>query len=117
MKKVSHKKEKVANGYFQDRVWMIVKMIPRGSVATYGAIAKKLGKPGAARAVGNALHKNRSAYIPCHRVVRTDGMVGGFAHGTPLKISLLEKEGVYIKAQKVAPEYILFSLQPKNQAS
>lgn len=110
MKEVSHKKEKVANNSFQDRVWMVAKTIPRGSVTTYGAIAKKLGKPRAARAVGNALHKNRSAYIPCHRVVRTDGAVGGFLRGTPAKILLLEKEGVYIKMQKVAPGHILFSL-------
>jgi O-6-methylguanine DNA methyltransferase len=71
-------------------------------VATYGQIARAIGRPGGSRAVGNALNRNRSSKIPCHRVVRSDGSVGGFALGTKAKIRLLEKEGVRIRSGKVA---------------
>lgn len=59
---------------FSEKVYQIVKQIPKGKVATYGQIAAKLGNPRAARAVGNALHKNPDpGSIPCHRVVNREG--------------------------------------------
>ena len=80
-----------------------LKRIPRGQVATYGEIAAFIGRPGAARAVGNALHKNPYApFFPCHRVVRSDGRVGGFAQGQKKKIGRLKAEGINIKNGKVA---------------
>jgi O-6-methylguanine DNA methyltransferase len=83
-------------------------------VTTYGEIARALGKPGAARAVGNALNKNNSSSVPCHRVVRSDETIGGFARGTRTKKELLEKEGVRVKGNKVDLKrccYILFLSQ------
>ncbi|PIO05852.1 cysteine methyltransferase [Candidatus Micrarchaeota archaeon CG08_land_8_20_14_0_20_59_11] len=86
---------------FKQRVFEACKRIPKGRVATYSAIARAIGNPKAARAVGNALDKNRSSLVPCHRVIRSDGRAGGFAHGTKEKIRLLRKEGVKIRNGKV----------------
>jgi methylated-DNA-[protein]-cysteine S-methyltransferase len=79
---------------FQRRVWNSCRSIPYGQTRNYGWIAAQIGKPGAARAVGNALHKNPVAVIiPCHRVVAADG-IGGFGHGLPTKKKLLALEGI-----------------------
>lgn len=87
---------------FNKVVWEATRLIPKGRVATYGLIAKIIGRPKAARAVGNALNKNPYApAVPCHRVVRSDGTVGGFAGGTKQKIILLTKEGIAIKQGRV----------------
>lgn len=87
---------------FESKVYNVVRKIPKGRVSTYEAIAKAIGKPKAARAVGNALNRNPYApEIPCHRVVRSDGLIGGFASGTKNKIEILKKEGVEIKEGKV----------------
>lgn len=79
---------------FTESVFAKTKLIPQGKVSTYKLLAKAIGKPRAVRAVGNALNKNRDPRIPCHRVVRSDGAVGGFRDGTATKIKLLRKEGV-----------------------
>ena len=78
-----------------------MKKIPRGKVSTYSCVAKAIGCPNACRAVGNALNKNRNSEVPCHRVVRSDGAVGGFAHGTENKILILEAEGISMANAKV----------------
>jgi len=78
---------------FTKRVYDVVRKIPKGKTLTYGQVAAAMGSPGAARAVGNALNKNRNKDVPCHRVIRSDGSVGGFAWGTPKKIAILKKEG------------------------
>ncbi len=89
---------------FSELVWQATKRIPKGKVATYAIIAKMIKKPKAARAVGNALNKNPYApIVPCHRVVKSDGSIGGFASGPRNKISLLSKEGVTIIKNKVSP--------------
>lgn len=83
---------------FASQVYQATAMIPAGKVSTYGAIARFLGKPKAARAVGGALHTNPFApKVPCHRVVKSDGSLGGFAGGSKNKIALLRKEGVICK--------------------
>jgi len=88
---------------FDERVWALLKKIPRGKVSTYRQVAIALGKPGAVSAVGNACGRNPFAQkVPCHRVVRNDGFVGGYAKGAKKKIALLGKEGVLIKNCKVA---------------
>ena len=82
---------------FQKRVLEAVKRIPRGKVLTYKEIAKLANSPKAYRAVGNILNKNPDPKtIPCHRVIRTDGKIGGYKQGTKKKISLLKREGVKI---------------------
>jgi methylated-DNA-[protein]-cysteine S-methyltransferase len=69
--------------------------IPRGRVSTYGRIAKRIGHPGAARAVGSALAKNPyPLVIPCHRAIRETGALGGFRGGLSMKRALLELEGI-----------------------
>ena len=78
---------------FENRVYNVVKKIPRGKVETYGWVAKKIGSPRAARAVGQALRKNPYApVVPCHRVVAANGL-GGFAGGLAKKKRLLRSEG------------------------
>lgn len=84
-------------GPFERRVLEQLRQIPRGEVRTYREIAQSIGYPGATRAVGNACAKNPVPLIvPCHRVVRSDGGLGGYSlrGGLPLKRRLLEKEGV-----------------------
>ena len=76
--------------------------IPRGRVSTYKDIATALGNPHLARAVGNALNKNRDTEkVPCHRVIKSDGSLGGFNQGLKEKIRLLESEGITIRKGKV----------------
>jgi methylated-DNA-[protein]-cysteine S-methyltransferase len=84
---------------FQRRVLLAEYRIPRGWVSTYGAIARSLGVPGAARAVGNALsHNPFPIVIPCHRAIRANGQLGGFQGGLSMKRALLELEGVEFSA-------------------
>jgi methylated-DNA-[protein]-cysteine S-methyltransferase len=79
---------------FQISVWRELLNIPFGKVKTYGEIASKIGKPGAARAVGNAVGANPIPIIvPCHRVVATNGL-GGYSGGIEIKKRLLRTEGV-----------------------
>jgi methylated-DNA-[protein]-cysteine S-methyltransferase len=78
---------------FQIAVWHELLQIPYGQTRTYGEIAKKLGKPGAARAVGMANHDNRiPIVVPCHRVVGHDGSLTGYAGGLHIKQQLLNIE-------------------------
>ena len=82
---------------FQQRVWAYLRKIPRGIVKTYSQVAKGIGKPLAARAVANAIGKNPYApKIPCHRVIRSDGSLGGYSGkgGVKTKRFLLKKEGI-----------------------
>lgn len=89
------------------RIFHIVRSIPRGKVATYTYVARKAGVPKAARYVGNVLGNNRSSRVPCHRVVRKDGHVGGFRDGTREKVRRLRREGVVIRGNCVGAEHIL----------
>jgi O-6-methylguanine DNA methyltransferase len=78
---------------FQHRVWNALLCIPRGTLATYGQIAAFIGQPQAARAVGTAIGANRAAFlIPCHRVVRRSGDIGGFMWGVERKTAMIATE-------------------------
>ena len=82
---------------FQVKVWGYLKKIPRGVVKTYSQVAKGIGKPLAVRAVANAIGKNPYApKIPCHRVIRSDGSLGGYSGkgGIKTKKLLLKREGI-----------------------
>jgi methylated-DNA-[protein]-cysteine S-methyltransferase len=84
---------------FQRRVLLAEHAIPRGWVSTYGRIARQVGAPGAARAVGSALARNPfPLVVPCHRAVRANGALGGFRGGLDMKRRLLEGEGVLFRA-------------------
>tara|TARA_B100001057_G_scaffold244181_1_gene244494 strand:- start:76 stop:351 length:276 start_codon:yes stop_codon:yes gene_type:complete len=88
---------KLKGTQFQLKVWSYLTKIPRGSVKTYYQVAKAIGKPLAARAVANAIGKNPYApKIPCHRVIRSDGSLGGYSGkgGVKTKRFLLKKEGI-----------------------
>ena len=90
---------------FQKKVWRVVSTIPYGTVTTYGDIAREIGNPGAGRAVGCALSRNPfPIVVPCHRVICSDGRVGGFSasQGVALKKKLLAHEGVVMAHGRVA---------------
>ena len=78
---------------FQRRVYAVVKRIPEGEVRSYQWVARQLGNTHLARAVGQALHRNPDPIrIPCHRVIRSDGSLGGYAWGVVMKRRLLHQE-------------------------
>lgn len=82
---------------FQQKVWNALMKIPSGATTTYAQIADMIGKPKAVRAVGTAIGKNPIAYlVPCHRVLRTDGGIGGYRWGKELKEKILASEGVIL---------------------
>lgn len=79
---------------FQRAVWQELQQIPYGETTTYGAIAARIGRPGAVRAAGSAIGANPVAIIiPCHRVIGADGSLHGFGGGLDVKQALLELEG------------------------
>lgn len=87
---------------FEKKVLQVIKRIPFGKVATYRGVARAVGRPKAMRAVGNALNKNPQApRVPCHRVVKSNGEVGGYACGMKKKRELLEKEGIIFEKGKI----------------
>lgn len=76
-------------------VYDLLLKIPAGKVSTYGDLARALGNPSASRAIGRILGENPEPIkVPCHRVVMSNGQIGGYAYGTARKRQLLEKEGV-----------------------
>jgi methylated-DNA-[protein]-cysteine S-methyltransferase len=90
---------------FAEKVYGALRAVPRGKVTTYAKLARRIGAPRAARAVGNALNKNphpatslraSAPMVPCHRVVRSDGRLGGYAGGPKKKTAILTREGVRV---------------------
>lgn len=77
---------------FAERVYDVVRGIPKGETRTYKEVAELAGSPRAFRAVGSILNKNYDPKIPCHRVVRSDGSAGGYNRGTERKVEILEVE-------------------------
>lgn len=93
---------------------LVVKKIPKGKVMTYGTVALAAGSPGAARAVGQIMAGNPNPFfktkrtnkrVPCHRVVRADGSIGGYSGGSQRKESLLKSEGINVIRGKVPKKY------------
>lgn len=96
---------KVDKSGFFEKVWEVAKLIPEGRVTSYGAIAKYIGSPGAARMVGwamNGSHKH-SSVIPAHRVVNRLGILSGKHHfpGENLMEELLQSEGIHVVDNKI----------------
>ncbi|MDB9760877.1 methylated-DNA--[protein]-cysteine S-methyltransferase [Pelagibacteraceae bacterium] len=88
---------KLKGTHLQIKTWKYLMKIPEGEVKTYSQVAKAIGKPTAVRAVANAIGKNPyPTKIPCHRVIRSDGSLGGYSGkgGVETKKILLKKEGV-----------------------
>ena len=87
---------------FLEEVFRVVQRVPAGSVTTYAAVARAIGRPRAVRAVGNALNANTDTVVtPCHRVIRSDGRLGGYNGGAAVKKRKLESEGVQIQGDRV----------------
>ncbi len=97
-------------GSFQHRVWNLLRHIPYGSTWTYGDLAAKVASRKSARAVGQAVGRNPLAiFVPCHRVVGKDGSLTGFSCGLPLKVKLLELEGIRLGAAGRGPRRVVGS--------
>lgn len=97
---------------FSARVYELVSEVPSGKVTTYGAIAFRMGKPKASRAVGAALRANPTpVVVPCHRVVKQDGELGGYGgpKGLGRKAELLRGEGVAVRGGRVDLRKYLFT--------
>ena len=89
------------NKNFNKKCYQKLALIPEGMISTYSEIAKSLNSK-AYRAVGNAMANNPHLIsVPCHRIIRSDGLLGGYILGINKKIQLLEKEGISIKGNKV----------------
>ena len=89
---------------FEEKVIEKLRAIPKGKVTTYGFLARTLRRPKSSRAVGNAVGKNPFApKAPCHRVVKADGIIGGYSGngGVNKKIDLLSKEGIEVKKGRI----------------
>lgn len=101
------------NRFKADEVYKLTSEIPRGKVSTYGAIANALHVPGSARAIGQVLRANPTPMIvPCHRVVKSDGEIGGYGgqKGMAKKIGLLKSEGLRVKNGRIQDLYpVLFT--------
>lgn len=96
-------------------VYALLLEIPPGKVSTYGDLAKALGKPLASREIGRILGRNPNPIkVPCHRVVMSDGTVGGYFYGSDRKKELLEKEGISFSHENVN-NFNEVRVHPKNK--
>ena len=96
---------------FNERCYSVLKKVPKGKITTYKEIARALHTK-AYRAVGNAMNKNSYApKVPCHRVIASDGSIGGFASGTRKKIKMLKKEGIEINNRKINLKKFFYKLK------
>jgi O-6-methylguanine DNA methyltransferase len=94
-KKSNGLKIRLTGTKFQQKVWKALLAIPKGQTASYAVIAKRIKKPGAARAAGNAAGANPvPILVPCHRVIASDGTLGGYSGGLAIKKTLLKAEGI-----------------------
>jgi O-6-methylguanine DNA methyltransferase len=84
----------VMSNNFKQKVLEVVRKIPKGKTLSYKQVAERAGNPKAYRAVGNILNKNYNPRIPCHRVIRSDGKLGGYRLGVNKKRDILEKESI-----------------------
>jgi len=101
-------------GEFELKIWKAANRIPPGQVASYGQIAKLAGYPGAARAAGQALKKNRSSSVPCHRVVGKDGRIGGYNKGAKIKEKMLIEEGIEINSRRISGIFFIKSIERRS---
>jgi methylated-DNA-[protein]-cysteine S-methyltransferase len=96
-------------------VYSMLLTIPKGKVSTYGDLAKALGNPAASRHIGRILSKNPNPIkVPCHRVVMSNGKIGGYALGTQKKKKLLQNEGVIFSDEYIVNEFNKVRYYPKK---
>lgn len=86
----------------EQKVYKKLIQVPQGKVTTYGELAKAVGLKNGQRVIGQIMKKNPyPVIIPCHRVVKSDGKVGGYSFGNSIKKNMLKKEGIKIKNEKI----------------
>jgi methylated-DNA-[protein]-cysteine S-methyltransferase len=104
---MNNENKKMSNYMIRDTdVYDLLLKIPVGRVSTYSDLAKALGKPSSSRLVGRILGNNPNPVeVPCHRVVKSDGKLGGYMFGTSKKKDLLEKEGISIVNDNVVDNF------------
>ena len=97
---INKKKNIIENFEMSLKIYDLIKKVPPGKVTTYGELAKSIGKYKSSRVIGKILNKNPFPInIPCHRVVLSNGKIGGYYYGTEIKKRILEKEGLKISAE------------------
>jgi len=104
---MNNENNKISNIIIRDAdVYDLLLKIPAGRVSTYGDLAKALGSPSSSRLVGRILGNNPNPVkVPCHRVVKSDGKLGGYKYGLDKKKDLLEKEGISIVNETVVDNF------------
>ena len=86
----------------EQKVYKKLMQVPKGKITTYGDLAKAVGLKNGQRAIGRIMNKNPyPAIIPCHRVIKSDGKIGGYAYGEEIKQNMLNKEGIKIQKGKI----------------
>ncbi len=122
MKQISRKQEKNISKRLSTKtinsedVYNMLLTIPKGKVSTYGDLAKALGNPAASRHIGRILNKNQNPIkVPCHRVVMSNGKIGGYAFGTQKKKELLQEEGVIFTDEYRLNEFSKVRYYPKKE--
>ena len=84
------------------KIYKKLLQVPKGKITTYGELAKAVGLKNGQRAVGKIMNKNPyPVIIPCHRVIKSDGKIGGYAYGEEIKFNMLSKEGIKIENGKI----------------
>lgn len=115
IKRMCGNENSIQNMIKDSDVYDLLLKIPAGKVSTYGDLAKALGNPSASREVGRILGRNPNPItVPCHRVVMSDGKVGGYAHGSDKKIKLLEEEGISFTG-KIIGDFKKVRVYPQKQ--
>lgn len=120
MKRVDHNEDKniserpSAKPMTSEDVYNMLLTIPKGKVSTYGDLAKALGNPTASRYIGRILGKNPNPIkVPCHRVVMSNGKIGGYALGIEKKRELLQNEGIIFADKNMVNEFNNVRFYPK----
>lgn len=92
------------SGPFREQAWEVLRQVAPGAPLTYAGYAERAGRPSAVRAAAGACAMNAAAlFVPCHRVIRTDGGLGGFRYGVPIKESLLRREAAPAPSPRADP--------------
>ena len=108
-------KRSSTNTINSEDVYNMLLTIPKGKVSTYGDLAKALGNPSASRHVGRILSKNPNPIkVPCHRVIMSNGKIGGYALGTQMKKELLQNEGIIFADDYRLNEFSKVRYYPKK---
>ncbi len=112
---LNHDNKKEINAIKDTDVYNLLLNIPAGKVSTYGDLAKALGNPSASRMIGRILGNNPNPVkVPCHRVVKSDGKLGGYMHGIDKKKELLEKEGISFVNETTVNNFENIRVYPQN---